>query len=60
MLVSQAGTPAEGIVTVTDRPLSSRGRAVAVPPWIAARAMTSSASLICGLMPEDHPLQPAR
>src|ERR1035441_665994 len=27
-----AGAPAEGIVTVTDRPPSSRGRAGAVPP----------------------------
>jgi L-glyceraldehyde 3-phosphate reductase len=32
--------PAEGIVTVTDRPPSARGRAVAVPPWIAAMDAT--------------------
>jgi CheY-like chemotaxis protein len=30
------GRPAQGIVTVTDRPPSFRGRAVTVPPWIAA------------------------
>jgi hypothetical protein len=28
--------PGEGIVTVTDRPPSFRGMAVAAPPWIAA------------------------
>jgi len=33
-------TKASGIVTVTDRPPSSRGRAVAVPPWIAAMDAT--------------------
>src|SRR6185437_16213722 len=32
--------PAEGMVTVTDRPPSSRGQAVAVPPWIAAMDAT--------------------
>src|SRR6266849_10930732 len=36
MPVPWAGAPAQGIVTVTDRPPSLRGRAVAVPPWIAA------------------------
>jgi len=29
---------AEGIETVTDRPPSSRGQAVTVPPWSAAMA----------------------
>src|SRR5580704_2836429 len=40
MLLRGAGAPAEGIVTVTDRPPSVRGRAVAVPPWIAAMDAT--------------------
>jgi hypothetical protein len=34
------GGPAEGIVTVTDRPPSSRGQAVTVPPWSAAMDAT--------------------
>jgi hypothetical protein len=34
------GAPAEGIVTVTHKPPSSRGQAVAVPPWIAAMDAT--------------------
>ena len=34
------GVLAEGMVTVTDRPPSSRGWAVAVPPWIAAMDAT--------------------
>ena len=32
--------PPDGIVTVTDRPPSARGLAVAVPPWIAAMELT--------------------
>ena len=40
MPVLRAGALAEGIVTVTDRPPSSRGRAVTVPPWIAAMDAT--------------------
>ena len=40
MPVPWAGMPAEGMVTVTDRPPSLRGRAVAVPPWIAAMEAT--------------------
>ncbi len=35
-----AGVPAEGMVTVTDRPPSLRGWAVAVPPCIAAMDVT--------------------
>jgi hypothetical protein len=35
-----AGATAEGMVTVTDRPPSLRGQAVAVPPWIAAMDAT--------------------
>src|ERR1700691_6750087 len=35
-----AGAPSWGMVTVTDSPPSSRGRAVAVPPWIAAMDAT--------------------
>jgi hypothetical protein len=34
--VLSAGDPADGKVTVTDRPPSSRGWALAVPPWTAA------------------------
>src|SRR5258708_31454938 len=40
MPVLWAGAPAEGIVTVADRPRSLGGRAVAVPPWIAAMDAT--------------------
>src|SRR4051812_14054639 len=32
----RAGDRADGSATVMDRPPSSRGRAVAVPPWTAA------------------------
>jgi signal transduction histidine kinase len=35
MSVSWPGVPTEGMVTVTVRPPSSRGPALAVPPWIA-------------------------
>src|ERR1700691_1677396 len=35
-----AGAPAWGMVTVTDSPPSSRGRAGGVPPWIAAMDAT--------------------
>ncbi|MFZ0083457.1 MAG: hypothetical protein WAL13_30485 [Trebonia sp.] len=34
----QLAGAAEGIVTVTDRPPSSRGQAVTVPPWSATKA----------------------
>jgi hypothetical protein len=34
----QLASAAEGIVTVTDRPPSSRGEAVTVAPWSATRA----------------------
>ena len=40
MPVSSAGATAEGMVTVTDRPPSLRGRAVTVPSWIAVMDAT--------------------
>jgi putative ABC transport system permease protein len=46
MPVPEAGAPAVGMATVTVRPPSSRGRAVAVPPWIAATdALTAQADV---------------
>jgi hypothetical protein len=38
MLAPWAGMPPEGMVTVTDRPPSSRGQAVTVPSWSATKA----------------------